>query len=137
MNTVKCSQNSPKWKKILININSTEHEEQCALFKWVDCWLPMVSALLFAIPMGGHRRIAVAGKLKAEGVKAGVPDIFFALPRNGKHGLFIEMKRVKGGSVRREQKAMIDRLRTAGYQVEICKGFEAARNVLVNYMNMV
>ena len=121
----------------MININPTEHEEQCALFEWADCCLPMVSALLFAIPTGGHRRIAVAGKLKAEGVKAGVPDIFFALPRNGKHGLFIEMKRVKGGSVRREQKAMIDRLRVAGYQVEICKGFDAARNVLVNYMGMV
>ena len=121
----------------MININPTEHEEQCALFEWADCCLPKVSALLFAIPMGGHRHIAVAAKLKAEGVKAGVPDIFFALPRNGKHGLFIEMKRIKGGSVRREQKAMIDRLQAAGYQVEICKGFDAARNVLVNYMGMV
>jgi len=119
----------------LININPTEHEEQCALFEWADWYLPTVSALLFAIPMGGHRHKAVAAKLKAEGVKAGVPDIFFALPRNGKHGLFIEMKRIKGGSVRREQKAMIDRLRAAGYQVEVCKGFEAARNVLVNYVN--
>ena len=61
--------------------NPTEHEEQCALFEWADCWFPMVSALLFAIPMGGHRHIAVAAKLKAEGVKAGVPDIFFALPK--------------------------------------------------------
>ena len=123
-------------KKNLVNITPTEHEEQCALFEWAELWLPMVSALLFAIPVGGHRHIAVADKLKAEGVKAGVPDIFFALPRNGEHGLFIEMKRVKGGSVRPEQKAMINRLRAAGYQVEICKGFDAARNVLTQYMDM-
>ena len=31
---------------------------------------------------------------------------------------------------------MIDRLRAAGYQVEICKGFDAARNVLVNYIKV-
>jgi len=39
----------------LININPTEHEEQCALFEWADYWLPMVSALLFAIPWDGKK----------------------------------------------------------------------------------
>ena len=38
-------------------------------------------ALIFAIPNGGKRHIGTARKLKAEGVRSGVPDIFLACPR--------------------------------------------------------
>ena len=30
---------------------------------------------IFAVPNGGHRAKSVAGKMKAEGAKAGVPDL--------------------------------------------------------------
>lgn len=113
----------------------TEHEEQVAFFKWAAYFLPDdLYPLLFAIPNGGHRNKAVAGKLKAEGVKPGVPDIFFAWPRLGKAGLWIEMKRQKKGTTSPDQKRMIAALRGAGYKVEVCKGFEAAREVLQDYM---
>lgn len=76
----------------------TEHEEQKALIEW-SAWMsnarPELS-LMFAVPNGGDRHPAVAAKLKAEGVKAGVPDIFLPVPRNGYHGLFIELKELKG-----------------------------------------
>lgn len=64
---------------------------------------------LHAIPNGGYRDKATAGKLKAEGVKRGVSDIFLPLPMRGPivggsyqgqelqtHlycGLYVEMKR--------------------------------------------
>ena len=54
----------------------SEHDEQVLIFKWARLsegrWPEL--ALLFAIPNGGHRHKAVAAKLKAEGVRAGVPD---------------------------------------------------------------
>ena len=44
------------------------------------------------MPNGGHRNKATAGKLKAEGVRAGVPDLMLLYPRHGYHGLVIELK---------------------------------------------
>ena len=72
--------------------------------------------------------------MKAEGVVAGVPDVFLASPRQGFHGLYIEMKRRKGGSLESSQKDIIARLRQAGYRVEVCKGWLEAREVVENYL---
>jgi hypothetical protein len=120
----------PKWKRI------TEHDEQTAVFKWRDLNLKKYPELisLAAIPNGGHRHKAVAGKLKAEGVSAGFPDIILTCPRHGYHGLFIEMKVRKGGRVSPEQKEWLDRLRREGYQALVCHGFEEARDALRKYL---
>ena len=68
--------------------NDLEHIEQVKLFNWArqneSMYLHL--SLLFAIPNGGHRHIGTARKLKAEGVKAGVPDCFLAVPKDEKHG---------------------------------------------------
>ena len=67
-----------------------EHQEQVALFNWAKFFENKCKDLgmMYAIPNGGKRHIAVARKLKAEGVKAGVPDIFLAVPVEG----FVEEK---------------------------------------------
>lgn len=126
-----------KGKKAVKTENTTplEHDEQVAFFEWAEGWLPEeFYSLLWATPNGGHRFAAVAAKLKAEGVKAGVPDIFFAWARLGYHGLFIEMKRVKGGSTSPDQERMIEILRFAGFLVVVCKGCEEAKTALKKYM---
>jgi hypothetical protein len=48
--------------------------------------------MLHAIPNGGHRHKATAARLKAAGVKAGVPDICLPVARGDWHGLYIELK---------------------------------------------
>jgi len=58
-----------------------EHIEQVHLILWTDGGeiadhYPNARKI-FAIPNGGHRNVVVAGKLKAEGVRAGVPDLCF------------------------------------------------------------
>lgn len=110
---------------------ASEHEEQVALFEWAA----MVPELqwMFAIPNGGARHIAVAGKLKAEGVKRGVPDIFLPLARRGYHGLFIEMKSDRGRTSP-EQREWIEGLRRNGYVVAVCYGQDIARALLASYV---
>lgn len=51
--------------------------------------------LLHHIPNGGSRNQLEAANLKRQGVKAGVPDLCLPVARNGKHGLYVEMKRQK------------------------------------------
>ena len=65
----------------------TEHEEQALVIQWAELHkrtLPGLE-LLHAIPNGGDRDVRVATKLKAEGVKAGVPDLLLPVPASGFH----------------------------------------------------
>lgn len=73
----------------------TESVEQQLLFRWARFYVSKYSelALLYHIPNGGSRRKSEAGRFKAEGVKAGVPDLFLPAARENFHGLYIEMKR--------------------------------------------
>lgn len=117
----------------------TEHDEQCALMVHVGYYLgrwPEL-ALLYAIPNGGQRSKAVAGKLKAEGVKPGVPDLCLPVPRGGFHGLYIEMKRVgERDATSPAQKAWHAALRAQGYRVVVCEGEAEAMAVIIEYMRL-
>lgn len=122
-----------------------EAEEQKALMRWAAQfeWLDARLALLFHVPNGGMRDVRVAKKLKAEGVKRGVPDVFLPVigpPGMGldmcDHGLFIELKRLKGGALSPEQRWWIDRLRAQGYRVEVCKGWLAAALVIAEHLGL-
>lgn len=113
----------------------TEHEEQAQFIRMVEtAFPPGVAALLFAIPNGGRRHIKTAVDLKHEGVRSGVPDLYFAYPHRGYHGLFIEMKRRRGGRVSEEQKAYIDALIDKGYAVKVCRGCDEAFRELTAYL---
>jgi len=72
----------------------SESNEQIALFQWVSYQLKRYPELelLYHIPNGGHRYATTAKRLKAEGVKAGVPDLCLPVARGGYYGLYIEMK---------------------------------------------
>jgi len=115
----------------------SEHEEQALLIARVGLLAEEAPDLrwLFAIPNGGARSKATAGKLKAEGVRPGVPDLMLPVARGGYHGLYIEMKAV-GGRTSDEQKAWIAGLRENGYRVEVCVGADAAWRVLCEYLEI-
>ena len=114
-----------------------EHIEQVALIKWKTANRTKYPELemLFAIPNGGKRSKVVAGKLKAEGVVPGVPDLCLPVPRGGFHALFIELKSLTGYPTA-EQKEWIERLTQQGYLAVVRKGWEAARDEIVNYLAM-
>lgn len=114
-----------------------EHDEQCTLMKWwaLACHVFSVpESLLFAIPNGGERNVIVASRLKAEGVRAGVPDLFLAVPHGNLGGLFIEMKKAKGGRVSPNQKSMINELKSRGYAASVCHGWMEASAAIENYL---
>ena len=114
----------------------TEAQEQTTLFQWAGMmagkWPEL--RLCHAIPNGGSRNPIEARHLKEQGVKPGIPDLFLPCSRGGFHGLYIEMKRRKGGRVSIEQKKTIIALREQGYRVEVCEGWEKARDVIKEYM---
>lgn len=93
--------------------------------------------LLFSIPNGGWRHKATAGRLKAEGLMPGVPDIFCAgVIAAAAPGLFIEMKRLHGGRVSPDQRAVHERLRACGYRVDVCHGWVAAATEISRYLGI-
>jgi dienelactone hydrolase len=90
--------------------------------------------VLMSIPNGGKREPRVAAQLKREGVLAGAPDLFLAEPREGKSGLFIEMKRTVGGKTSVEQDEVIEKLKQRGYAVVVAKGADEAYREFLRYV---
>lgn len=122
----------------------TEHANQVALFMWAS--LPEQQSkfpelkLMFAIPNGGERNKVVATRLKAEGVKSGVPDIFLPVPRHGRAGLFIELKRPKSdgkakGRASDKQSDWATNLQNQNFGVFLAEGWKAARDVIILYLS--
>ncbi len=117
----------------------SESAHQKALF----CWAALPDqqraypelSLMFAIPNGGERNKIVAGNLKAEGVKAGVLDIFLPVSRGGFHGLFIEMK-VKPNKPTKEQQDFQTAVEIQGYATLVCYSWVEAALGIERYLNL-
>ena len=116
-------------------MNQHEEREQIALMQWAAYQESVYPELhwLHHIPNGGMRSKATAGKLKAAGVKAGVPDLCLPVPRGGYAGLYIELKYGKN-KPSEHQLEWLEYLSGAGYKTAVCYGFEEARNVILEYL---
>lgn len=124
-----------------------EDEHQKYLIMWADLTridpvndvFESIGEYLVHIPNGGKRDKREAGRLKAQGVRAGFPDLGFFYPVGDFHGLFIEMKKpiVKGQrkpKVEDNQKEWIDRLSAQGYDTAVCFGWHEARMKILDYL---
>ncbi len=123
----------------------SESGEQTALFAWAALEGQNVPELklMFAIPNGGKRDKITGARMKAEGVKPGVPDVFLPIPRGKWHGLFIELKRMGDKEAKRakgtasgKQLEWKDSLQAQGYGVAICVGWQAATEVIKQYLTV-
>lgn len=134
--------------------SGTEHAEQMALF----CWAGLAEQQarfpclrwLHAIPNAGARGNKVAAaQLKAEGVKAGVADIFLPVPvmRYGKepddevpcywwHGLYIELKKAKGvpSDVSKEQIEFAKFVTNESFAWCVAFGYKEATHLIEAYL---
>lgn len=115
----------------------SEHLEQCAVIEWAEMQklvYPHVDRL-HAIPNGGKRHIGTARKMKAEGLKSGVPDLFLPVPLGGYHGLYIEMKYGKNKPTAK-QADWLDFLASVGYCTVVCWSSIEAIESIVDYYDM-
>lgn len=114
-----------------------EHDEQAAVVAWARAmtsrWPEL--DLLHAIPNGARTGWKQAKKLKREGLARGVPDLCLPVARNGYHGMYVEMKRVRGIGLSPAQRAWYQRLTEQGYFVVTCKGAERAIHWLTRYLS--
>lgn len=86
--------------------------------------------LCIHVPNGMHSSAKEGARMKRMGMAKGFPDFFFPYARNGRFGLFIELKRKTGGYLSPAQQEWLDLLNNAGYLAIKCLGWEdAARNI--------
>lgn len=125
-------------------MNQDEHNLQSACVQWFNLQHRDLRGLLFAVPNGGARSKATAGKLKAEGVVPGVADLILLVPRcfkahddegwyNTIHALCIEMKTAKGRQSP-EQKAWQAIVEAEGYRYAVCRSFDDFTRTINEYL---
>jgi hypothetical protein len=124
-----------KPERIRAKSRDLEGAEQRALFKWAKYAQNRFPELqyLFHVPNGGARNAITGARLKAQGVKAGVPDIYLDVARGCYHGLRIELKAGKG-KASEDQHNWILNLQAQGYYAQVCVGWEEARELIVKYL---
>lgn len=113
-----------------------EEEEQRAFFRWVNFMVREIPELatIHAIPnQGAGPSRGMAGRMKAMGARAGVPDVFWPLARGGYNGLYIEFKRQKGGRLSPAQNDFMGRVRLDGYMAVVARGSEEAKEIVLRY----
>lgn len=113
-----------------------ESNEQQTLVEWARCmegrWPEL--RMLYHIPNEGKRSRKTGARLKAEGLKSGVPDICLPVARGGHHGLYIELKRRKDSKVTKEQLEWIADLVAQGYVAAVCRGCDEAISLITRYL---
>lgn len=117
--------------------SGTEHGAQMAIFAWAQQNLVKYPDLkwLFHVPNGDVRTKAAGARLKAGGLKKGVPDIMCLVKRWIYSGLVIELK-VGKGKLSVEQSEWLDKLYQEGYCTRLCYGYEAARDEIIKYLEL-
>ena len=138
-----------------LGASGSEDGQQIALFAQAALHYDKYPMLrwMHAIPNGGYRDKAEAGKLVAMGARSGVWDVFLPYPvyhgeiPNGTDypdilyaGLYIEMKKSnrrnhKNGGLTDEQLTFKEYAENAGYACKICYSWQEAWDQIVKYLD--
>jgi hypothetical protein len=113
-----------------------ETDEQCHYIYWLSMSYPKVKTIISPIVKFGtaKQRIIHGRIMKAMGYTKGTLDIFLPEPRQGFHGLFIELK-TDEGTTSPDQHEMIAYLTSRGYKTAICKGSDQAIKATMEYFS--
>ena len=134
-------QTEKRSKIVIYKVNSDCHSRlQSACVKWFRYQYSEYKDLLFAIPNGlpifdKELRVKIYNRLNREGLKAGVPDLFLALPRGIYHGAFIEIK-YDSDRLRKNQFDMIQLLTAQNYKCLVINNIEEFINEVNKYLSL-
>lgn len=134
-------QTEKRSKIVIYKVNSDCHSRlQGSCVKWFRYQYSEYKDLLFAIPNGlpifdKELRVKIYNRLNKEGLKAGVPDLFLALPRGIYHGAFIEIK-YDSDRLRKVQADMIRELESENYKCIIVRSLEEFIDEINEYMRI-
>ncbi|WP_080056843.1 VRR-NUC domain-containing protein [Spirosoma aerolatum] len=127
-----------------------EHDLQCQVVSDFDRDYPDYEGLLYAIPNGAKlpfknvknrktgkisRYCPEAMKLKAEGLRPGVPDLCLPVPKGRYHGLYVEMK-YGDNKPTPEQNYWMQRLTKLGYCCRVCYSRSEAKHIFKTYLSL-
>jgi len=114
-----------------------EHDIQVSVIQWslfARNQFPDLD-MLYAIPNGGDRDVRVGMKLKAEGVRRGVPDLHLPVPRGVHPSLYIEIK-TKKGQLSSDQRWWMERLLLTGHAWVLCRTLDEAIDSFTAYLSL-
>ena len=118
-------------------MRNNESKLQQACIKWFRLQYPHMANELFAIPNGGNRSPVTGAILKAEGVTAGVADLFLMTSRDYElcyyNGLFVEIK-TETGRQQPSQKQFQSLCGQNGYRYVIVRSLDEFMAVIKNYL---
>jgi hypothetical protein len=130
----------------LVSRVPSESDAQAAYFDWLalikattshGCF--RLADFTFSVPNGTilagttQERARYMQYLKRRGLKPGVSDIVIALPANGYHGAYLELKRDKKARASDAQVIWRDRMTSVGYYARICVGLDELKAETMNY----
>lgn len=129
---------------MLRRIKPTESQIQCAIMEWANNTFvdhPLsgktcIGSYLIKIPNEGKRSFHQGKKMKKEGLKKGVSDLFLSFPsKQGFNGFWIELKR-KGKQPTQDQLDFLVRMIKVGYRADCLYSVEEGIHAIKDYLGM-
>jgi hypothetical protein len=114
-----------------------EHAMQVAYFAWLDTGCdglhPDIGLDAFAVPNAARRSLRQGARMKAEGMRAGVPDVCIDAAHGGWFGARVEFKTATG-TTSPAQKERLKRLLSQNYYAVVARSLVEAQELTLNYL---
>lgn len=113
-----------------------ESISQIHLLRWFRLQYPDIADLLIGYPAGNNLNLLTAVRMKAMGLRVGMPDLHLLVPRFEPKfipGLLIEMKSERG-RLSKAQNEFHDKLISQHYTIVTCYSFDEAKHQIQTYL---